>query len=161
MSTVSWPRTVVEPTGVGIVVSDLATARAEFSELLGVTWGPVLHLAQVEYRDQAGEDVILPTTFCYPVEEPRLELIEEAPESVWVCNEHSNLHHMGFWSDDLPAESSRLAGAGCPLQFCGRAGVGVPVSFASHRIGSEVRIEVVATEIRPAVESFLFLPDET
>jgi catechol 2,3-dioxygenase-like lactoylglutathione lyase family enzyme len=146
---------------VGIVVADLAAARTEFSELLGVTWGPVLHLAQVEYRDQAGEDVILPTTFCYSVEEPRLELIEEVPGSVWVCNEHSNLHHIGFWSDDLPAESSRLAGAGCPLQFCGRAGDDAPVSFAYHRNESGVRFEVVAAEMRPAMESFLFLPDES
>ncbi len=144
---------------VGIVVSDLAAARAEFSELLGVTWGPVLHLAQVEYRNDAGEDVILPTTFCYSAEEPRLELIEEVPGSVWVCNDYSNLHHIGFWGDDLPAESSRLTGAGCPLQFCGRAGDDAPVSFAYHRTGSGVRIEVVATEMRPAMESFLFLPD--
>ncbi len=143
---------------VGIVVPDLAAARAEFSEQLGVTWGPVLTLDQVEYRDHTGRDIVLPTTFCYSVEEPRMELIEELPGSVWECNEHSNLHHIGFWSDDLPADSSRLAGIGCPLQLCGRAGDEAPVSFAYHRNRSGVRIEVVATAMREAME-FLFRPD--
>ncbi len=144
---------------VGIVVPDLTAARADFSDQLGVTWGPVLDLARVEYRDHAGRDLLLPTKFCYSVEEPRLELIEEVPGSVWVVNGHSNLHHLGFWSDDLPTESARLAGIGCPLQLCGRAGDDAPVSFAYHRNRSGVRIEVVATAMREAMESFLFLPD--
>ncbi len=143
---------------VGIVVPDLGAARAQFSEQLGVSWGPVLDLPRVEYRDSSGRDLVLPTTFCYSVEEPHLELIEEVPGSVWSCNEHSNLHHIGFWSDDLPAESSRLDAIGCPLQLCGRAGEDAPVSFAYHRNDFGVRIEVVATAMREAM-SFLFLPD--
>jgi catechol 2,3-dioxygenase-like lactoylglutathione lyase family enzyme len=142
---------------VGIVVPDVAAAREQFTELLGITWGPTLHLESTEYRDGTGVDVVLPTTFCYSVEEPRIELLEEVPGSVWVRNEHSNLHHIGFWSDDLPAESSRLAGGGCPLQFCGRAGADAPVSFAYHRNELGVRIEIVDVAMRDAM-SFLFEP---
>jgi catechol 2,3-dioxygenase-like lactoylglutathione lyase family enzyme len=145
---------------VGIVVPDLPVARARFAEQLGVTWGPVLDLPEVEYRDRAGRDFVLPTTFCYSAEAPHLELIEEVPGSVWSCNEHSNLHHIGFWSDDLSTESSRLDSVGCPLQLCGRAGQDAPVSFAYHRNDFGVRIEVVATAMREAM-SFLFVPDET
>ena len=87
---------------------------AQFTEQLGVTWGPVLHLDAAEYRDGAGQDLVLPTTICYSVEAPHLELIQEVPGSVWVCNEHSNLHHIGFWSDDLPADSAGLAGVRVP-----------------------------------------------
>ena len=87
--------------------------------------------------------------------DPHLELIEEVPGSVWVRNEHSNLHHIGFWSDDLPHDSARLAGAGCPLQLCGRAGTRAPVSFAYHRSDLGVRVEVVDAAMREAM-AFLF-----
>ena len=89
-----------------------------------------------------------------------LELIEELPGSVWVCNEHSNLHHIGFWSDDLTGDSAGLTRAGCPLQVCGRAGDLAPVSFAYHRDDLGVRIEVVDTGMRDAM-SFLFSPGES
>ena len=84
---------------VGIVVTDIAAAQARLSAMLGVTWGPVMRLDAVDYRDGAGNDVALPTTMCYSVGDPCLELIEEVPGSVWVRNAHSNLHHIGYWSD--------------------------------------------------------------
>jgi catechol 2,3-dioxygenase-like lactoylglutathione lyase family enzyme len=143
---------------VGIVVPDVAVARGRLTDQLGVTWGPLVHLADVEYRDASGDDLLLPTTFCYSVDEPRIELLEEVPGSVWVRNEHSNLHHIGFWSDDLPGASARLIGGGCPLQFCGRTGEDAPVSFAYHRDELGVRIEIVDEAMRDAM-SFLFEPD--
>ena len=144
---------------VGIVVPDVHAARARLTEALGVTWGPVLHLDDVEYRDASGTDVRLPTTMCYSTGDPCLELIEEVPGSVWVRNDHSNLHHVGFWSEPLGDESAALSGAGCPLQICGRSGSDAPVSFAYHRdevLG--VRFELVDASMREAM-SFLFQPD--
>jgi hypothetical protein len=143
---------------VGIVVPDLAAAQAELSAQLGVTWGPVLHLDATEYRDGSGRDLMLPTTICYSVDEPHLELIEAVADSIWVCNEHSNLHHIGFWSDDLALDGIDLTGSGCPLQLCGRAGDDAPVSFAYHRNDLGVRIEIVDTAMREAM-AFLFRPD--
>jgi hypothetical protein len=143
---------------VGMVVPDIASARLALSEQLGVTWGPILHLDAVEHRDGSGRDLVLPTTICYSVDAPHLELIEEVPGSVWVCNEHSNLHHIGFWSDDLAADGSDLTGSGCPLQLCGRAGDDAPVSFAYHRNDLGVRIEIVDAGMRDAM-GFLFRPD--
>ncbi|MGD0311939.1 MAG: VOC family protein [Acidimicrobiales bacterium] len=145
---------------VGIIVPDIAAARLRFSEQVGVTWGPVMHLDRSEYRDGSGGDIVLPTTICYSVEEPRLELIQEVPGSVWVCNEHSNLHHIGFWSDDLPGDSAALSQVGCPLQLCGRSGHDAPVSFAYHRNDLGVRIELVDASMRDVIASFLFRPEE-
>ncbi len=145
---------------VGIVVRDLEAAQAQLTGLLGVTWGPVMHLDATDYRDDSGQDLVLPTTICYSVDEPRLELIQELPGSVWVCNEHSNLHHIGFWSDDLSGDSAGLTRAGCPLQVCGRAGDLAPVSFAYHRDDLGVRIEVVDAGMRDAM-SFLFSAGES
>ena len=42
---------------VGIVVTDMEAASTRLSALLGVTWGPIMHLDATEYRDEAGNDV--------------------------------------------------------------------------------------------------------
>ena len=151
------PQPLVPYFHVGIVVPDLPTAQAELSEQLGVRWGPTLHLDSVDYRDAAGNDLELPTTMCYSVDDPHLELIEEVPGSLWVCNEFSNLHHIGVWSDDLDVDGARLTGSGCPLQLCGRAGDLAPVSFSYHRNDLGVRIEIVGSGLREAM-SALFEP---
>jgi hypothetical protein len=142
---------------VGIVVPDVVAAQAELSRQLGVTWGPVMQLDANAVRDEAGRDLALPTTLCYSVEEPHLELIEEVPGTVWTCNEHSNLHHIGFWSDDLPQDSATFSESGCPLQLCGRAGDVAPSQWAYHRTGLGIRIEIVDTGLREMM-SFLFQP---
>ncbi|MGA2836546.1 MAG: VOC family protein [Acidimicrobiales bacterium] len=143
---------------VGIVVPDLAAAQGRLREQLGVVWGPVLDLAAQDLRDGGGRDLVLPTKLCYSTDGPLLELIEEVPGSVWECNDHSNLHHIGFWSEDLPADSARLGGSGCPMQLCGRSGGDAPVSFAYHRSDLGVRIEIVDAAMRPTMESMLFHP---
>jgi hypothetical protein len=142
---------------VGIVVSDLAAAQDELTRQIGVTWGPVLHLDETEVRDGDGQDLVLPSTICYSVEEPRLELIQEVPGSVWQCNEHSNLHHLGFWSDDLSRGSEGLVGAGCPLQLSGRVGESAPEQFAYHQGDLKVRLEVLDAAMQPML-GFLFEP---
>jgi Glyoxalase/Bleomycin resistance protein/Dioxygenase superfamily len=144
---------------VGIVVHDIHAARARLSALLGTTWGPLLQFDGTEYRDDAGTDLELPTTLCYSVGDPCLELIEELPGSVWVRNDHSNLHHIGFWSDGFVDDSVALSTGGCPLQLCGRAGQAAPVSFAYHRDDTlGVRVELVDASMRDAM-AFLFQPD--
>jgi hypothetical protein len=143
---------------VGIVVTDIQTASTKLSELLGIAWGPVMHLDAVEYRDEDGQDMVLPTTMRYSTGTPCLELILEVPGSVWVRNEWSNLHHIGFWSDSLPDQSGAFSAAGCPLQLCGRAAGDAPTSFAYHRDNDlGIRMELVDGAMRDAMQ-FLFEP---
>jgi hypothetical protein len=144
---------------VGIVVPDILRAQTELSGQLGVRWGPTLRLDSADYRDASGADLVLPTTMCYSVDEPHLELIEEVPGSVWVCNSFSNLHHIGVWTDDLDVDGPRLTASGCPLELCGRVGDQAPASFAYHRNGLGIRIEIVTTALREAM-GVLFEPDE-
>jgi catechol 2,3-dioxygenase-like lactoylglutathione lyase family enzyme len=143
---------------VGIVVTDIEAASTKLSSLLGITWGPIMSLNAVEYRDEAGHDIVLPTTMRYSTGTPCLELILEVPGSVWVQNESSNLHHIGFWTDSMPEQSDAFSAAGCPLQLCGRAAADAPTSFAYHRDDElGIRMELVDGSMRDAMQ-FLFEP---
>jgi len=141
---------------VGIVVPDIEAAKARFADLLGVVWGPVMEVDAFDVRDGEGNDLTLPNKLCYSTVAPYLELVEEVPGTVWECNEHSNLHHIGFWADDLVAESARFSESQCPLQLCGLAGTDAPVSFSYHRDPLGVRVELVDTALRPMMEEFMF-----
>ena len=144
---------------VGIVVTDIEEASARLSDMLGVTWGPVMALPAVDYRDGSGTDVTWPTTMRYSTGDPCLELILEVPGTIWVRNESSNLHHVGFWVDSLGDQGASLSAAGCPLQLCGRSGDQAPVSFSYHRdelLG--IRVELVDAAMRDGMR-FLFEPE--
>jgi len=146
---------------VGIIVPDVRAARARFTELLGVRWGPVMHMAEVEYRDGDGNDLLLPTTISYSTGTPAIELIEETPGTVWVRNEHSNLHHIGVFSDQLVHQSERFHAAQCPLELMDGRGDGPPEMWAYHRDPLGVRIEIVNEELRPAMEQFMWVTPES
>ena len=141
---------------VGIVVPDVEAAMAHFTDLLGITWGPVVETEAFPVREGDGTDRIVPNTLCYSTEPPYLELVQEVPGTVWECNEHSNLHHIGVWVDALPADSATYTELRCPLQLCGRDDDGALVQFAYHRDPLGVRIELVDIAMKPMMEEFMF-----
>jgi hypothetical protein len=141
---------------VGIVVPEIAPAQARLHELLGVDWGPVVEIDDLAVQDGAGAELTLPNRLCYSTEAPHLELIEEVPETVWVCNEHSNLHHIGFFVATLGVSSDRLTAAHCPLELCGRQGSVVPSRFSYHRDPLGIRLELVDDGLRPSMEEWMF-----
>jgi hypothetical protein len=142
---------------VGIIVPDLGAARARLGELLGTEWGPIVE-TDVDVRDGAGRELVLPNRVCFSTRSPYIELIQETPGSPWVCNPHSNLHHIGFFSRALAAESDRLRAARCPLEIMGGHGKGPPGGWAYHRDALGVRIEVVDDAMRPTMEQMLMRP---
>jgi catechol 2,3-dioxygenase-like lactoylglutathione lyase family enzyme len=144
---------------VGIVVPDLEAARARFTELLGVEWGPVM-VNDIDIRDGDGVERVVPNKICYSTSSPYLELIEEVPGSPWVCNEHSNLHHIGVFSGSLVDESGRFHAAQCPLEWMDGHGSGPPEIWAYHRDPLGVRIEIVNDELRPMMEQFMWRAPE-
>lgn len=140
---------------VGIVVPDLDAAQARFTELVGTEWGPVLE-TQLPVRLGDGTEIVVPNKICYSTAHPYLELIEEAPGTPWVCNEHSNLHHIGFFSEAFAADTARLSAAACPLEMMDGHGDGPPTTFTYHRDPLGVRIELVNDAIRATMEEFMF-----
>jgi hypothetical protein len=141
---------------VGIVVPDVEVAKVHLGELLGITWGPVVHIDEYGVQDGDGNRIVVPNTLCYSTEPPHIELVQEVPGTVWECNEHSNLHHIGVWSDALPADSPTYSELRCPLQLCGHDADTAPVQFAYHRDPLGVRIELVDIAMKPLMEEFMF-----
>lgn len=131
---------------VGVVVDDLDAARARLSALLHIDWDPVKEI-EVGTRDADGNEEVVVLRICLSTAEPGFELIEEAPGTPWVCNGHSNLHHVSFTSSDVGADSEALAGAGCPLEIAiGAPTTSVPIAVY-HRDPMGVRIERSAVDI--------------
>ena len=88
---------------VGVIVPDLLAAQSRLTELLGATWGPILE-NDIEIRDDEGNEFRVPNRICYSMGPPYIELILEVPGTPWMCNEHSNLHHIGFYTGTVAAQ---------------------------------------------------------
>jgi hypothetical protein len=140
---------------VGIVVPEIETACERFTSLLGVAWGPIVE-SDTEVRDASGSDEIISLRLCYSTQAPHLELVEERPGTPWLCNEFSNLHHIGFFSDALASDGRQLEDTACPLEICGRVGQEAPRMFSYHRDPLGVRIEYVDAASRALMADLLF-----
>lgn len=136
---------------VGMIVARLEPALEELGDLLGLAWRPIID-SEVPVREPGGRaERTLRLRFAYSVAAPHLEVIEAVPDSPWALSEGSNLHHLGFWSDDVAGDAGRLEQARCPLEVCmtGPDG-GWPVTFSYHRTHG-VRLEVVDRVSRAAL----------
>ena len=137
------------------MVPSVEATRGHLREVLDIAWGPIVEI-DIAKRDADGHNLTLPLRVCYSTVAPRIELIEELPGSVWECNEHSNLHHIGFWSDSLAADVAALVAARCPLQLSGRDGDTAPVQSAYHRDPLGFTVELVDIANQPLLEQSMF-----
>jgi hypothetical protein len=131
---------------VGFVVPDLEAAMAELGAGLGVEMlGPL-------ERDVG--DGVLRIAFAMTAP-PYLELIQGPPGSLWDATAGPRMHHLGYWSDDLDADSARLEAAGMALEL--------DLGFARyHRPASAAgaRIELIDAGFRPEFLARWELPEE-
>jgi hypothetical protein len=141
---------------VGIVVPQLEPAQAHLTEVLGLSWGRVVEIPQYPVRDGDGNDSVVPMRLCYSREQPHIELIEETPGTTWVCNEHSNLHHVGVWSDALTADATALGELGCPLRLAGANDDSAPVDWSMHRDPLGFLVELIDDSNRVGMYDFHF-----
>jgi hypothetical protein len=134
---------------VGIVVPDLVVGRAHFEDLLGVVWGPIMEY-DAEFRNESDDAEMFHLKLCYSTVAPYLELIEELPGTVWECNEYSNLHHIGFWSDAVQTDADRWTETGCPFMLGPWEDGEIRATYHQDRLG--VRLELVSTTRRELIE---------
>ncbi len=93
---------------VGFVVPDLEAAMDELGAALGVELvGPL---------EREIGDAVLRIAFAR-TPPPYLELIEGPPGSIWDATGGAHIHHLGYWSEDMDADSARLEAAGMELEL--------------------------------------------
>jgi Glyoxalase/Bleomycin resistance protein/Dioxygenase superfamily len=135
----------------GIVVEDVDAAKAEYSDLTGVTWGP---------EGEVDMPVCLPggpTTvsfrFAYTTQGPHhLELVRQIPGTLWTVSGPGQAHHLGYWCDDVAGASAELTRRGLPL--CAKIGVDDPdaaAPFVIHQTRTGAYVELVDAAMRPVI----------
>lgn len=126
----------------GVVVQDIEASMQDLGARLQLTWAPLQRREQL-VRTGDGEPVAEHIAFTYSVQgTPHLELIESEEQRMWVPCPSGQLHHLGVFAEDVPAESARLAEQGARLEF-GGGHSGTPAGFAYHLLPGGLRLEIV------------------
>jgi hypothetical protein len=137
---------------VGYAVSDLGTAMARFTQVLGVQWNPI-QSGTLPVRLQYGQvEVIHFDTVVSAQGPPYVELVHASGASganPWQATSTFSPTHIGFAVTNLAARSDALVAAGFPRI----ATVDVPgqsaAVFAYHRGPGNITIELVDATIAP------------
>lgn len=135
----------------GIVVDDLERGLADLSALFGYQWCPEMRLP-TPVRLPSGETTI-DLRFTYSTTTPRLEMIETIPGTLWAPAAGSGVHHLGYWSDDLEADSALLGERGYAMEASGWRPDGSAV-WAYHRHRDGPRIELVERALQRDLEAY-------
>lgn len=132
----------------GIVVDEVEVAKAEFSALMGVTWG-VQGETDMPIWTPSGPRIVN-FKYAYTNEGPhRLELVGRIPGTLWEVTGAGHAHHFGYWCDDVESTSAEMVNRGMPLV----AKVGVDNAEADamivlHQMKTGAYIELVSSLAR-------------
>jgi hypothetical protein len=135
----------------GIVVDDLQSALTDLSELFGYEWCDEVDVP-TRVTLSTGEQVV-DMRFAYSRTSPRLEVIQSVPGTLWERAPGSGIHHLGYWSDDVAADSEQIEQHGFAIEAAGRRPDG-STSFTFHCSGTGARIELVSRTALPAFEHY-------
>lgn len=135
----------------GIIVEDFEGTLAYLSELYGYEWCDEIRIPTQVELPSGGTTIDL--AFVYSKTVPRLEVIRSRPGTLWSEASGSGIHHLGFWSDDVSADSERMIDLGLELEASGRRPDGEPY-WAYHKGRSGPRIELVSRDLQPALEHY-------
>ncbi len=135
----------------GIVVDDYEGTLAQLTSLFGYQWGEEMRSTN-PVTLASGETVMLESAFCYSLNGPRLEIIRTNPGTVWEPSS-SGVHHLGYWSDDVAADSAAMTAAGYELELFGPGPDGVPM-YAYHKHPTGPRLEIVTRLVKPMFDQY-------
>jgi len=141
----------------GIVVEDVDAARVRLTEIAGYRWGPTVG-GDTPVVTADGE-ATLAMRIAYSADEPRLELVQAIPGTIWVPT-GAGVHHLGYWSDDVDADVARLVERGLALEAKAPSPDGSSMwAYCNGGGDAGPRIELVSRSLQPLLEQ-LFLPGE-
>ncbi len=133
---------------VGIVAEDFESTLADLSELFGYEWCQEIG-GRVAVRLPTGVAEI-ELRCVYSTTSPRVEVVRSVPGTLWVPAAGSGVHHVGYWSDDLPADAADLVRRGYHAEATGLRPDGAPF-WAYHRSAAGPRIELVSRALQPVL----------
>lgn len=135
---------------VGIVAEDFEVTLKQLSSLYGFEWhDPMGGPAQVELA--TGEVAAIDFRCVYSKTAPRLEIVRRVPGTFWEPTPGSGIHHLGYWSDDVAADTAELVGHGYVTEAT-RKGPDGALFFAFLRSTDGFRVELVDRGAQPSLE---------
>lgn len=147
---------------VGQVVEHLEEAMDRMSRQWNLRWAPVMRRRRT-IRFQ-GDVVTVDLAATLSLDGPfRLELLQEAPGSVWERARGHPVHHVCYWVPDTAAEAARLCAAGWRVEATDPGPD--EVNGFCYLVGPDgFRVEPKAERTRPTVDRWiaggsLYVPD--
>ena len=101
----------------------------------------------------------LPMRLAYTVDEPRLELVQSIPGTLWAPPS-SGIHHLGYWSDDVDADVAELQARGLSLEASAPLPDGGTFWTYCNGPGA-LRIELVNRMMEPVITRWIESPAES
>jgi hypothetical protein len=135
----------------GIVVDDYEDTLERLTALFGYQWCDEIRVDQPIVLPDG--DVTYKLCFTYSMTAPRLEIIRSIEGTLWTPAAGSGIHHLGYWSDDVPADSAALEARGYAREAAGMGPDGQPF-WTYHRGPTGPRIELVSTGAKEGMEQY-------
>ena len=133
----------------GIVVDDLEAAMEWLATVGGYTWTDVVSVEQQTVTPEG--DVTIPMKMVYSGADPRLELLQTVPGTVWTPSD-SGVHHIGYWSDDVESDLSTLTSSGMSVEVKSYNPDGSGTLLWAYAKGPlRPRIELVSRSMEPFI----------
>jgi catechol 2,3-dioxygenase-like lactoylglutathione lyase family enzyme len=134
----------------GVVVDDFDQALAQLSARAGHQFAEPM-ASSLRLRTPAGELTVDLLVAYSRGPGPLVEVIKAVPGTHWQPVAGSGLHHLGYWVDDIDAESAALSAAGMPLEAAGLGPDG-QIFYVYHYEEDGVRIELVDRKMKPFID---------
>lgn len=137
---------------IGIRVADVEVTTAELTRTQGLTWASVQDRAMAVWLPNEGH-VTMQLVLTYSVDGPvHLEVMSGPRGSIWDGRENPGVHHLGYWVDDVGAETERLIAQGGTLELAAAAPEDGYGRFTYVRSPGGVLVEPVASASRERFE---------
>jgi catechol 2,3-dioxygenase-like lactoylglutathione lyase family enzyme len=134
----------------GIVVDDFENTLAWFTKVAGYRWTDVVSVDQVAVTPDG--EITIPMKMAYSATDPRVEILQTVPGTVWVPAD-SGVHHLGYWSDDVEADLATLEANGWELEVKSFNPDGSGTLLWAYCKGPKgPRIELVSHAMKPFIE---------
>jgi hypothetical protein len=133
----------------GVVVDDLAAAKEEYGESLGLTWRS--GGAKVRLVTDEGSRTVR-SAYALSREGPHhVELVQSVEGTLWTAGASGRAHHLGYWVNNVAAASEALIRHGAAKMASVAMADDAPPICAYHLTRHGLCVEVVDLAMRPVL----------